>query len=436
MLERPIGFHKWQRGLNLGVGLVFTSLCFIPLCAFVCYVKSVQLENSLVSMRLTVPFEERKFRSQNKEMEETLITQLGDNVWIPIPKIGEKLLYLTYKNRPDVGSCEQRVLLGLAGTSLERLACPGEIIYLQCSSEDEIYFSEEKTPFWCKPTFVEDGKLQVSYGAVFENSENEVFFEYAGQRCLAESMTQSFEIPNNSWFGKFINNIEASKGYSPDLLIDLYGGESFNSVKGLFRVKLKGSKKGFFFLKEGDFLTWEGGDFMHNPENTQNKPLILVKAIDSRGVHCIAWDSEGVMTRSVTIPIIKSQPLVIKPLELFSKIHFRSDSSVTCHIQNRDVILREGDWLLHTKSGWRSIHTSRELKDYLRYALKGELFIFDKIKKTDMGVFFTGRVFDEVRDVYQQVEIPLKVKSPKKLPSEKKRLNPNKKEKIKVAEGV
>lgn len=435
LLEGPIAFHKWQRVLNVGIGIFVASTCLIPLGAFVCYVGSVGWGSSLDLIGASALEKGGDFRSENKGLSEAVITQLGGHVWVPMPKIQEKVLYLEHKNRPDCDVGEDQILLSLDGFDSERLVYPGEVIYLDCISEEEFSFADHETPFWLRPILLDDGRLEISYGARFLNARELPIFESTKLVCIKEPQTQSRGSVGKGGFASVVKSILDSKVYPSDRLIDLYGGDSFVGVKGLFRIDFKGSKKGFFFVKEGDILTWEGSEFVPNPKDTAGKPLLLVKEIDGQGAHCTLWDSDGIVTESIVIPLVKTAPLQAKPSEIFSRIHFRSDSSVTCHMGNRDVILREGDWLLHTKAGWRNMHSSRELKDYLRYALKGELFIFDKIKKSDAGVFFTGRLFDENRTSYQAVEIPLKAKPVvKKQPLDKvgikagKRLNMKPKE--------
>jgi hypothetical protein len=119
----------------------------------------------------------------------------------------------------------------------------------------------------------------------------------------------------------------------------------------------------------------------------------------------------------------KLPPSILKIGDFFNKIHQRTEFSVTCQLHNRNVILRKGDWFLYHKGNFRSLRTPDEIKDYLRYALKGELFIFDGIVKKEGVTLFAGHLFNEERTGIKKIEIPL---------LERKKTQPIKKKESKV----
>jgi hypothetical protein len=94
-----------------------------------------------------------------------------------------------------------------------------------------------------------------------------------------------------------------------------------------------------------------------------------------------------------------------------SKIRLRSASQVSCALGKRRVILRVGDWLLKTPTGWRNLRRTDEIQSYLSHRLKGELLIFDAIEKEQGNWVMKGHLFDETRT--QQLPLTLSIDAEK-----------------------
>jgi hypothetical protein len=342
---------------------------------------------------------------------------VDEAVWFPLPDIQKRLIYLHHTPRPDSSLEERSIYFGIEGTKEGVLALLGERVYLDCLDKETIRFSKEKTPFSIEPRRSLEGQLEVLFTVEYRNKEGgyllrqESIFPVEAKPFPSSSFLESGSI------GEMRRVLVGGKVYLPDLLRGRYGGEEFSKTSGLYRLELKEGKGEPLFFKVGDLFVWKEGKFSNHEEVTKGLPLLYVKAIQQGQCQCILWDETGLISCAIELLVVQPSLPTSKMQSILVRLHQRTDSSVTCLLRDKSMILKEGDWLLCSKEGWHNVCSARELKEYLRYALKGELFIFDAIVKNEAGTFFTGHLFDETRAICQKVELPLKkenlVKSPK-----------------------
>jgi hypothetical protein len=295
------------------------------------------------------------------------------------------------------------------------LLCLGQKIYLDPVDRDTIRFSKEKTPFSIEIQAILNKQLDLLFKVDYPEFNQEMQFS------LEEKPLQSTSISETGVVGEMRRFLNKSVIYPPDLLRAQYGGAEFSKTKGLHRLELK---EEVLFFKAGDLFVWKEGRFLPGEKETRGIPLLYVKSIEQGQCHYILWDEVGLVSCAAQLPIVQPKTISSKMGSILVRLHQRTDSSVSCILQNKSMILKEGDWLLCSKRGWHNLRSPKELKEYLRYALKGELFIFDGIVKKGTGTFFTGHLFDETRAVCQKVELPLKPEVAVKPIKGKKSLNP------------
>jgi hypothetical protein len=343
----------------------------------------------------------KEIKGTKKKEIQTRALDRDESIWLPLPDLEKKLIYLQHNGRPDCLSAESAIYLALSGGKEKIRVSQGERVYLQCIDEENLSFSKEKSPFWIETELDPSGKLDVLFKVEYPGVEDRKFL-------LEEKGVASTALLETGSMGEMRRFLNGGKVYLPDLLRSRYGGAEFSKTSGLHRLELKGEA---LFLKAGDLFVWKGGKFLKGEKETRGLPLLYVKSIEQGQCHCFLWDEEGFNSCKTEFPIVQPEQPISKMQSILVRLHQRTDSSVTCMLQNRNQILKEGDWLLSSKQGWHNLHSAKELKEYLRYALKGELFIFDGIVKKDSGTFFTGHLFDETRALCQKVELPLKVEA-------------------------
>ena len=85
----------------------------------------------------------------------------------------------------------------------------------------------------------------------------------------------------------------------------------------------------------------------------------------------------------------------------------RSSTQVSCLFGKKRLIVKKGDWLVRTASGWRNLRRAEEIEDCLYHRLKGELFIFDSIEKEQGKWTMHGHLFDIQRYFATPVSLPI-----------------------------
>ena len=93
--------------------------------------------------------------------------------------------------------------------------------------------------------------------------------------------------------------------------------------------------------------------------------------------------------------------------DVFTRLRKRTSSRISCRIDNRAKILKEGDWLVHTNTGWHTIKHYYEVEALLNLEILGDLFIFDGIQVVDGKEIFTGSLFNPMRTEMKAVRLPL-----------------------------
>lgn len=418
LVDKGIAIPKYQKILNAGIVFFFVVTWVIPLWALVNY---VLLERS------DVKWDSKFFALSSKNMDKKR-NQFNDNCFeflteenacrIPLPDLAHQLVVLEHIARPDFEKSDKSVLFGLEEGHQKRLAHLGERVFLQCSDEHQIAFSEERTPFWIEPILKEKDKINIVLHVECLGESGEALYSADESFCMQErrefAKGAALEEGELAAVEAYLMNM---KVYESDVLVELYGGKSFESIKGFYRM-CSDKGEGLFFIRAGDLFVWKNGALEKGSLETKGFPLLLIRSVDHQKCEMVLWGSEGLYGKPITIALGKAMPPLMKPQELFAKLRPRTAVSVTCQLRNRNVILREGDWVLCSKERIRNLRTFDEVKDYLRYALKGELFIFDGIVKKEGGTLFVGHLFNEDRTQMKRVEIPL---------SERKKVIPIKK---------
>ena len=226
---------------------------------------------------------------------------------------------------------------------------------------------------------------------------------------------------------KLQNHLLMPKFFLPDQLISIYGGLEYSDYQGNYRLTLfYGNQIDHLFVKKGDLLVLEEGRWKLSQGETQNKPLAKIESIQGSSVELVLWDEEGISSANLFLPVIVGSSFSAPMPEVFRKLYKRTETSVMCDLSGKSTIIRKGDWVIKQGKKWRSLRSVNDLKDFLGYVLKGELFIFDGIEIRDGSNYFTGHYFNNERTQVLKVDLKLNDKSQKKK-------NPSKNNKLRRA---
>jgi len=184
-----------------------------------------------------------------------------------------------------------------------------------------------------------------------------------------------------------------------------------------------GSKTYALFVSAGDYLLYEEGEWRvaAYEELSSNLPVAYVKAASGKTLEINVWDETGFYPVQIKVEMERQARLQLKPESMPSRIRLRSGTQVSCALGKRRVILKQGDWLLKTSSGWRNLRKAEEIGQYLNHRLKGELFVFDGIEKEQGRSVMKGHIFDETRTQVQPFSLPIDAEKPQGKTSRKRK---------------
>lgn len=330
--------------------------------------------------------------------------------YIPSPQIKKQIKFFQCNDRPDQIKGQKNIYIGLNGSKEKVAVAPGERVFITCNEYDEVEFSEKKTPFEVEFAMLKNGSLEAILSTQFTSNEN-VIIDKKQRFVLQKGVNES----KGTDISPMLENL--SKGVSilaPDRLLELYGGAAFDEEKRQYRFVIEERERKVYMIREGDFLIWSEGGWLKHTGETIGKPLLYIKSLSKQKCDYQLWDEKGEVSKSGTLPVNAIQPPFLQTAEVFRSVQYRTENSVMCQLGMKNVILRSGDWLVRSKSGWKNIQSIDEMKALLTYGMVGDLFIFDGVIEKDGKKVFKGHFFDADRITAQVVELSLKEKKDRK----------------------
>ncbi len=326
----------------------------------------------------------------------------------PFPDLSGEVHVLARSSRPDIPFCEMKFLLGLQEE--EALVAPGQHLHLSYSGKN-LSFSKEATPLWVQPKIGEGGDMWLEMGVELLSKE--------GERVLGE--TRSFKVETKETFKEVIDEelikgvecLKGAKWWGPDHLYSQYGGEEYGLYKELERLEVGGKR--ILFAREGKTFVWRDGMWGES-EETRGFVMARVEEISPYKMEVALWDTSGL--ESVLLSFKRERPsrTSLRVEDLFTRIRQRTTSRISCRMDNRTVILKKGDWVIHKPNGWHIVKTASEMSAILNFGVEGELFVFDGLEKIDGKQVFCGTLFNPRRTTFQSVKLPM---TPTKVSSQK-----------------
>lgn len=417
MLENRLTLGSFNRWLGIGIwGLILLTL-LTPFGAFLLSMFATQTGNGW-SVSEQIEGSERIPKSYQLDhiLPQEKFSPAFQMPWIPQPPIRSQLIRLEFANRPDCPKEEAKILLGLEGVREQRYVTEGEIIYFRDEEGKNVHFSEQETPFSAQVMPEVDGQLEIIFETKYVTHDGKELYRHQSACQLAEPQRKTFVEEENEELKSLQASLIDAQLFLPDQLFANYGGEAFSNKRGLYRLAIpEDGQISHFFVQQGDCLVWRGGKWQLAEGETRGFSLALIRTLGPRGGEITIWGRDGVSSLTMTFALNRGEGFAAAPNTLFHKLYKRSENSVVCDLSGRSKVLRRGDWLVKRGKRWQTLKNTSDLKEFLRYAFKGELVIFDGVEKRDEVSYLKGHYFNEERTQVMKIDLPLGERGTKKI---------------------
>lgn len=332
--------------------------------------------------------------------------------WGWMSNLAKDLLVIAYNSRPDVSQGEAQVVLGLKSSDHPKQVVSGKVLFLEKDESSGAFaFSDAAQPFWIKPILLENGRVLIEAGNKLGQLESSHGYEEKGQFVVpALGGSSHLEAKRSVLSQEALNQLKYAKCWGKDLLIEQYGGREFAKWKEKFKIDFSQSSIPYVcYVAAGDYLLWKDGKWREGSfsEISPDQPVVLVKSASARSIELAAWDESGFYPMAVELPVESLSRPNQKPESTLTQPRLRTASQVSCMLGKKRVVLRQGDWMLKTATGWRNLRRKEEIESCLQHQIKGELFIFDALDKEQGRWVLKGTFFDEMRTQASVVSVQI-----------------------------
>jgi hypothetical protein len=324
-----------------------------------------------------------------------------------ISRLADEVTLVAYNTRPDIDSREASILLSLKQGKQQLLLSNGSVLHLKESDQGKgLYSSETPTGLWVKPILLENGAVLVEAGRKLVSKDG-LIGEEKGQFILAQE--GGVPAQYNPTQQPFALQLKGARCFINDLLIQKYGGREYADRTAKSTLELAAAGPYACFVAVGDYLLYEEGQWkvVGMEQLKGNLPIAHVKSASAKAIEVEIWDEAGFHPLFYKIPVFQPPRLQLKNEAMPSAIRFRNAIQVSCALGKRRVILKQGDWLLKSGTGWRNLRKKEEIEEYLNHRLKGELLVFDGIEKEQGRFLMKGQLFDETRTQVLPFSLPI-----------------------------
>ena len=326
----------------------------------------------------------------------------------PFPDLSNEILFLGRNTRPDSTLYEVKLHMGLRGCDHTLRVSPGQKVYLSYV-EEHLNFAEGVMPLWIKPYLNDKEEVWVEMGIYLASESGEVLLQKA---CAFEmechlNKDQVATLKDLD-LKEGLESLRKAKWWASDRLFETYGGEIYAHFVGQERLEFEKDEEALFlYVNPGDLLTWKENKWQETSDQTKNEPLARLINVSPYKMEWELWDKSGLEYARVVHSREKAPGINLRIEEVFNRIRQRTTSRISCRIDNKAMILKQGDWLIHLPTGWYTLKTLKEVEAVLNFKVKGELFVFDGLQYTDGKPIFCGTLFDPMRTQTQNVRLPI-----------------------------
>lgn len=337
-----------------------------------------------------------------------------------VSRLSDEIIIIAWNSRPDIEPADAELLVALKNGKEQMTLSNGSILHLKESEEGRgLHPSRVETGLWIKPILLDNGAVLVEAARKLT----------AGDGKTAEEKGQFFLSPQGSpgrqpLTAQCVRELKTARSFSQDLLVQKYGDREYASWKDKAVLEIsRGTGRYALFVSPGDYLLYEEGEWriVLRDELKRDQPVAHIRAIAGKTLEIQVWDEVGFYPLEIKIGMEKQGRFQLKTEEMPKAIRLRSSTQFSCALGKRRVILRQGDWLLKTATGWRNLRRADEIKNYLQHRLKGELLIFDAMETEQGRTVLRGHMFDETRTQMQPLTLSVDAEKPQGKPSRRRK---------------
>ena len=152
--------------------------------------------------------------------------------------------------------------------------------------------------------------------------------------------------------------LKKAKWWAPDRLFEVYGGEAYASFIGRERLEFERDEGPLLlYVNVGDLLIWKDEQWQVAGDRMKSEPLARLIHISPYKMEWELWDKSGLEHTRVTHNREKAPGMTLRIEEVFNRMRQRTISRVSCCIDNKTKVLKQGDWLIHLSPGWHILKT-------------------------------------------------------------------------------
>jgi hypothetical protein len=407
MIIKGIPFRIWERVIRSATGFFFIATIISPFLAHILYLFDADIDYLFTKSSSQKP-SELEVTHDHLALKELTILEETNDPFIPAPDIKSHIQFIHYNARPDTDGNNHNTI-SLACNKKRKHIRQNEPLFLDCSDDARITFSDTPTPYTLTPTRVSKNGLTLSLNTQYKNKNEEVIYNSTKAVHLKKAFKEKTKLANSSK-----NALESLKSVSflpPDQLIKLDSSKKFVAQRGLHRLFFKGlDDQKPLFVKAGDKLSYHKNVWVRNLKSTEKKPLLVVQSIQAGKIDAIFYGVGGFFQNNLTIPSFKAQKGNIGSFA-FDELYKRNSDSIIAKIDGKTFILKEGDWLIKSESLWKHLTNAQEFDDLLDLKVNHEILICENITEKNKNDTFIGYLFDSTRSKLRKLEIPLKKNS-------------------------
>jgi hypothetical protein len=326
-----------------------------------------------------------------------------------VAKLSEAFVLMGKNSRPDVSEKQATLTIGVRGEKGTKTFQMGEPFFI-ASGKEGVGFSSEPTACLVKPRFNANREVVFDMVRHVEGKEEQATF-VVDEMDPAESEALYFK------------SILGAKLWTGDVLLRLYGGEEEKALSAKQKIEFSADgNSSVCLVSQGDYLSWDGRGWRTTPlaQADPKSPIALVRSASAKEVELSVWDETGFICREVKLGKQADSRMDRKTDGLLQAPRLRSANQVSCVMGKRRIVIKVGDWVLKTPSGWHNLRTAEEIEDCIHYRTRGQLFVFDSLDKEGGAVMLRGHLFDEMRSSSQEIALPVSQEK-KQTPANRKR---------------
>jgi len=322
----------------------------------------------------------------------------------------QSFVLLAQSLRPDEQEGEKKFCLGIRGSGENRIVEEGETLYFSCSERrsggvDNLNFNAGEGDYILQAHAAGGGALVLKIDGA-ESDAFEVVLADGGGGGLPK------RYPWNVW------QLKQAKWWGNDAFFQEYGGAEYRQLSQKHRIVLEeGKNRRVLLVSANDFLTMKDGKWevvSSLDKADKAAPLARVRSTGPSHLEIEAWDEQGFSMFQAKLPREQLPNAGLDPKKLFLSPKLRSARQFSCHMEKKRMVLKPGDWVVKTKTGWHKLKTKKEIEAFLAHEMRGDLVIIDQID--EKGVL-KAKYFDEMRSKGFPLSLTL---TPEKKPTKKK----------------